>query len=132
MTYVDFTLDYGNISATNTLYDTSAIVIAIKTILLSKPGNFPMNPSIGMNIGKYKFEFLDETTISNIKSELSYQMGIYLPSISNIYIDVTKIDNGEDRYVGITVSTQSDTSDVLASLLLDTTTTTIKAIENIH
>ena len=41
-------------------YDASALVVAIKNILLSRPGNFPLTPSLGMDISKYQFEALDD------------------------------------------------------------------------
>jgi len=48
--YTDFEFELGDYGKAVEYNDENAIILAVRNILLSKPGNFPFNPSIGMNI----------------------------------------------------------------------------------
>lgn len=111
--YIDFQFEQGDYGKAREFTDENSIVLAIRNILLSKPGNFPFNPSLGMDIRQYQFEFLDDSTIDGIQKELNRQIAKYIPEIGGISIFVRRIDdengipylcfsiqsniNGEDR-----------------------------------
>lgn len=93
--YLDYSLNVGSDGLFTKYTDKNAIVLAIKNLLLSRPGNFPMHPSFGMNIAKYQFEVADDVTVSKIKSELNRQIGKYIPSISDVDIQIQIVENEE-------------------------------------
>jgi phage baseplate assembly protein W len=105
--YKDFTLNKSEYNKAEEIEDSTAITMAVKNILLSKPGNYPLTPDFGMDIGKYQFDLLDDQTISNIKTELSRQISKYIPSLENVFIDVEKVDSsitGVAGGIGISIS----------------------------
>ena len=117
--YKDFTLSQSDYDSTAEYTDNDALILAIRNILLSRPGNFPFNPSIGMDIEKYKFDLLDDQTISNIQAELNRQIAEYMPDLQNIRVSIKAI-TGDDgnTYLGILVSTTMNGSIVDANFLL--------------
>ena len=84
--FLDFQFKESEFGLGKEYKDEDAIVLAIRNILLSRPGNFPFNPSIGMNIKKYQFDFIDDETLEEIKGELSRQISRYIPSLANVNI----------------------------------------------
>lgn len=105
--YLDTVFDIENNSSV-VYTDAEAIVIAIKNILLTSPGNYPEHPSYGMDISKYQFEVLDDQTITDIEAELYEQINKYIPSTSGTEINIVKLDmdDGDDyNGIGISVST---------------------------
>jgi len=122
--YRDFTFNQGIYGRAAEYTDTSAIILAIKNILLSRKGNFPFNPSFGMDIEKYQFDLLDSTKIQEIKSEINQQIARYLPSFQDVLVDVRIIDNAENvdadgrQMIGITVSTRINTETLTTSFLV--------------
>jgi len=104
--------------------DTSAIILAIRNILLSRKGNFPFTPAFGMNIEKYQFDLLDEAQIEAIKSELSKHIADYIPDISSVKVSV-EIVNDDDGIVnegknmlGISIISKVDSEAISSSFLL--------------
>ena len=53
--FIDFQLEQGDYTKAKEYEGVNATILAIRNILLSKPGNFPFNPSIGMDIRQYQF-----------------------------------------------------------------------------
>lgn len=108
MTYKDFTLNLSEYGNCEKLSDSNSILYAIKNIILSRPGNYPLMPDLGINIQKYQFELLDDYTISTIKSDLLKQITKYIPTIDDVQVTVQKVEdvvNGEYKNaVGISVS----------------------------
>ena len=116
--YKDWTFDMSNYGKLEEYYDNNAIVLAIRNIILSKPGNFPETPSLGMNIEKYQFDFLDDQTITNIKNELSYQISKYIPSLTGVSIFIDRIDEDNTSYLCISVQASSDGNNLTANFLI--------------
>lgn len=118
--YKDFRFEPGMYGKLSEYEDSDALILGIRNILLSRPGNFPFNPSIGMNIMKYQFDLLDDKTINDIKFELNRQIALYMPDLQNIEIKVQKVtsDNGEE-FLGIAVSTSKNGKIIDAKFLLN-------------
>ena len=117
--YKDFDFSAGEYGKASEYYDSSAIAVAIKNILLSRPGNFPMHPSLGMNIRKYQFEFLDDVTIKSIQNELKRSIGLYIPDASDVEIQVLKkTDNKNQPYLGIFVSIDLNGQEVISTFVV--------------
>lgn len=116
--FTDFQLEQGKYGKAIEYNDVNSIILSIRNILLSKPGNFPFNPSIGMDIRKYQFDILDSETLDNIQKELNQQIAKYIPDISDIYIYVDKIqdENGINYLcfsIGSTIDGESKTADFI-------------------
>jgi len=122
--YRDFTFNQGIYGRAAEYVDSSAFILAIRNILLSRPGNYPFNPSFGMNIEKYQFDLLDDIQLNEIKSELNQQIARYLPSFQDVQVDVKKIDNidGVDadnrEMVGISVISKVNGESLASTFLL--------------
>jgi hypothetical protein len=92
--------------------------------LLTRKGNYPFNPSLGMNIEKYQFDLLDDIQLNEIKSELTRQISTYLPPFQDIQVDVRKIDNVEGvdsdnrEMVGISIISKVNSQTLSSSFLL--------------
>ena len=122
--YRDFTLQESSFIKAEEFTDTSAVILAIRNILLSRKGNFPFTPAFGMNIEKYQFDLLDDVQIEAIKSELSRHIAEYIPDISSVSINI-EIVKDEDGIVnegrnmlGITIASKINASSVSSSFLL--------------
>lgn len=50
-------------------------------LLLTIPGEWPMNPDLGVGLAKYLFEDIKTLQMSDIKSNISNQLGKYLQDI---------------------------------------------------
>jgi phage baseplate assembly protein W len=136
--YRDFTFDQGIYGRAAEYTDTSAFILAIRNILLSRPGNYPFNPSFGMNVQKYQFDLLDDIQLNEIKSELNRQIARYLPSFQDVQVDVRKIDNvdGVDadnrEMVGISVISKVGAETLASSFLLYKRNGTLNIINETH
>lgn len=119
-TYKDFTFEKSNYKKMAEYTDSDAMILSIRNILLSRPGNFPFNPSIGMDIGKYQFDLLDNQTINDIKTELNRQIAAYMPDLQNIQIFVQRVDgkNGES-FLGIAITATKNGNIINNSFLLN-------------
>lgn len=119
-TYKDWTFQKGSYELVESYYDKNAIVLAIRNIILAKKGNFPETPSLGMNIEKYQFDFLDDQTIANIKNELNDQISKYIPSVSGVDISIDKIDDEmtNSSYLGISIMANTDGNNLTANFLI--------------
>lgn len=107
--------------------DAPVFVLAVRNILLSKPGNFPLTPSLGMDIEQYMFDIADEDTRSQIKSELNRQISKYIDGASDVMTNVELLEdeatdsNGNPfmRYIlGISVSAAVNGDDITTNFLL--------------
>ena len=118
--YTDFTFNIGEYGTTEVVTDSKAITLAIRNILLSRPGNYPFDPSFGMNIEKYQFELLDSTTINSIKTELTKQIAKYIPNLENVFVSVEKIDDSTTMsgIIGISVSSSLNGEDSTSNFLV--------------
>ena len=124
MAYVDFTFNKGPYARAGEVRDVSAIILGIRDILLSRPGNYPFTPSFGMNIEKYQFDLLDQTTIDAIRSELQSQIERYIPEFGSVSITVeivrddAGILNKGQGMLGISISSRLRNEPLTTSFLL--------------
>jgi hypothetical protein len=123
--YRDFMLQQSDFGKADEQIDTTAIILQIRNIILSRRGNFVLSePTFGMNIEKYQFDLLDDIQIETIKSDLSRHIAEYVPDISsvNINIEIVKdedgIVNSGKNMLGIIVSSKINASSISSSFLL--------------
>lgn len=62
----------------------------ILTLLFGRPGFFPSEPELGMDIGSLLYSFFDEINIEALKAKLIYQCSKYSSYIVNGEIDIRK------------------------------------------
>lgn len=133
--YTDFELSLGAYGKTTEYTDENAIILAIRNILLSRPGNFPFNPSIGMNIKKYQFDILDSQTIKDIQSELNREIATYIPNLGGVEVYVNKIDSTDGiGYLGISVGANLNGEKITSTFILgqDENTHEVKIFNEIN
>ncbi|OUV99301.1 MAG: hypothetical protein CBD16_08365, partial [Betaproteobacteria bacterium TMED156] len=63
-------------------------------LLLTSPGEWPMNPELGVGLRNYLFEQFGSTSIQNLKPKIANQLNKYLPHIKLHSVEV--IDNAQD------------------------------------
>src|SRR5574344_1465077 len=121
-TYEDFTMDVGDDGNCTPVSGVNAVVLAIRNILLSKKGNFPFTPGIGMDIEQYEFDLLDDNTLSDIKAKLLKQINSYIPALDNIVVSVDKVESTiREKAItalGISVSAVLDGSEMTTNYLV--------------
>ena len=117
-TIVGHTFNAGNYGVMETYTGANAKVLAIKNLILARPGNYPETPSLGINIEKYQFDLLDDQTIDDIKNDMGHQISKYIPDLDNVTITVDKIVEDNDTYLGISVSANTDGDNLMANFLV--------------
>lgn len=118
-TYKDFTFDVGDEGKCEEVTGDAATMRSVANIILSKPGNYPLTPDLGVDIGKYMFDPLDDYTMETIRSAILAQVAKYVPDAEKVSIDVSKVSsNGNDYSIGIVASIAG--SDTLGEAFLVT------------
>lgn len=117
--YVDFQLEKDEYDSSRQHDDSDALILAIRNILLSRPGNFPFNPSIGVNIRKYQFELIDNTQIASIQKEIDRAIGECIPDINSVSTIVRRIDDEDGKpYLAISINSSLNGNEKTANFLL--------------
>jgi len=134
--YKDFTFSRSEYNSVKELSGTNAIINAIKSLILGRNGNFPLTPGAGINIQKYQFEILDDIQLRQIKSDISKQIALYIPSIDNVSISVDKVEdiiNGKTvTALGIKVAVSNGADSTEALLLVTKDHEDINIYDEIH
>ena len=116
---IDFVMnEYGKLKEYT---GANAAVLAIRNIILTKKGNFPLSPSLGLDIENYQFDFLDQTTVNQLKADLLSQINTYVPSLENVSVQVEIVEGNEDypgNAIGIMVSAIGENEKLNASFLV--------------
>jgi hypothetical protein len=122
--YTDYSFNYSVFNKAAEFFDSNALILAIRNILFSKPGNYPFTPSFGMDIEKYQFDLLDNTQIEIIRSELLGQISKFIPSLENVFVDVRKVEDDinvispQQGVIGIIVSSDLNSQPLTTSFLV--------------
>lgn len=117
MEYRDFSFNTSKYGRCEEYSGTNAVILAIKNILLSRPGNFPFTPNLGLDIGKYQFSLLDEHTLSSIKTELLQQINTYIPTVNILNIIIDRVE-GNENAIGIYVSAMDNGEQIDSNFVL--------------
>lgn len=117
--YRDFLFKQGDYVKMQEVTDDAAIINAIKTIMLSRPGNFPFTPGMGMNIQKYQFDILDKQQVDVIRSDLMSQISKYIPDLAGIEISVEIVRDEETnkQMLGVFVSSRVEGEPIGSGIL---------------
>lgn len=91
--FTDVTLNLGKYRKMEEYVETNAFILAIRNILFTRPGNYPLTPSLGMDIEKHLFDIGNEDTANKIRIELRDQIGKYISNASNVNVDVQIIED---------------------------------------
>ena len=66
-------------------------------LLQTIPGEWPMNPDLGVGISKYLFETYDSSELDKFKIRLQSQLKKYLPQIKLVNAEFIDSDDDRDR-----------------------------------
>ena len=91
--YKDFSFNLGNYNKMEEYTDAPVFVLAVRNILLSKPGNYPFTPGLGIDIEQYMFDLADENTKSRIESNLNKQINEYIDNAQNVNVQVEILED---------------------------------------
>jgi phage baseplate assembly protein W len=73
--------------------DLEALAQTIQNLLIIEPGTYPNQPSLGVGIENYQFEFLDDRTLSEIREKTDSQIEKFIPTSLNIEMEIDTIKN---------------------------------------
>ena len=68
------------------LGNTNAVIESIHNILLTEPGDRPMNPEFGVNLSRFLFEPITEYVAVFIQEEIERALRRFEPRINNISV----------------------------------------------
>lgn len=123
-TIKDFAFQVSEYGRAEEYTDAAAIILAIKNILLSRKGNYPLHPNYGMNIQKYQFDILDEIQVDEIKDELLEHISVEIPTLDNVAVDVQIVEdemnllNADQGMIGITISSSLNSEPLTTNFFL--------------
>ena len=58
--FKDVSLDLGKYKNMKEYTEGNAFVLAVRNLLFTRPGNFPLTPSKGIDVERYLFELADK------------------------------------------------------------------------
>lgn len=94
---LDPTMNLDNFGRPKVISETETLVNNILMILFGRPGFYPSIPDLGMDIGKYIYNFEEDVSTEEIKNALSLQCEEFSPSINAGDIDVMKVDTSQGQ-----------------------------------
>ena len=89
-TVQDPTFGVNNFERPKVLSVTQTYANNLLTILLGKPGFYPSQPTLGMDINQYLYKYIDEINLSEIKSKLIDQCTEFMPEIESGEFEIYK------------------------------------------
>ncbi len=95
----DPTFGLNNFHEPKILSVRETLVRNILLILFGKPGFYPSQPELGMDIGKYVYSFEDTIDSDKIKSDLVQQCSEFLPEVEAGNFDVFFLTKNNKRYL---------------------------------
>ena len=75
----------------NLYNDTRSITNRVKLLLLTEPTELHMNPTFGVGLRKYMFQYNNDNTIARIKDDLIAQLELWEPAV---VAEETKVERG--------------------------------------
>lgn len=96
-------LSINNVNKPTELSGKEAWIQLITNLLFLKPGSFPSQPDMGIDISRYEYEFIDEA-MSDIESRIYQQVTTYLPEVPFQQVDVSKVMMGGIPVVVIAIT----------------------------
>ena len=66
-------------------------------ILLTHPGEWPMDPQLGVGIRKFLFNNYGSFNLQELQATIVNQIGLYLPSVQLLNLEVISNDELQDR-----------------------------------
>lgn len=96
----DPTLGVNNFNETKILSVSETYARNLLVLLLGRPGFYPSQPELGMDIEQYLYQFFDEINVEEIKAKLILQCEDFLPEIDSGDFDVYKTEyNGNPMLI---------------------------------
>lgn len=109
----DITLNINDLNKLEFYEDRVALARMIQNILVTKKGTYPNNPTFGVGIEDYLFDFANNTTKSELSSSITEQLNLWLDTKDDIHIEhnlqFVKTDNNAYTTLAIFFNVYSDT-----------------------
>ena len=106
---IGVTLPFTSTSVFNTSYTTKDQVKSnLINFLLTNRGERPFNPQFGADIRRFLFE--QTTSSDELKSIIQDKIGIYIPQITVLNLEIERVDNSHTIiiHLGYSVNNQED------------------------
>ena len=106
---IGITLPFTGTSVFNTSYTTKDQVKSnLINFLLTNRGERPFNPQFGADIRRFLFE--QTTSSDELKSIIQDKIGIYIPQITVLNLEIERVDNSHTiiLHLGYSVNNQED------------------------
>jgi hypothetical protein len=104
------TFEVNNFGIANTETGLRSLALKIHNLLLTEPGTYPNNYSLGINIAQYEFEIMDDFTLSDLSSNIMLQINRWIPdsNVTNVVVDRMSnyVTNDEKAKTSILVAVQ--------------------------
>ena len=91
-TVQDPTFGVNNFQRPKVLSITQTYANNLLTILLGKPGFYPSQPTLGMDISQYLYKYIDDINVNEIKSKLINQCNEFMPEIESGEFEIYKTE----------------------------------------
>lgn len=103
----EFFLNIDNFGEVSTYDGLLSFARLVQRLIIMEPRSYPDDPDMGIGIGNYEFEFLDNITTSELSEKIKIQINKYIPNDCVDYIKVEAINDdrtGNKNTIGILVN----------------------------
>lgn len=97
---IQMSFDIDDFMKPQTYKGNMAIAIAIRNLLLTKPGTYPDFPDMGLNIQALRFELVKDGTLEELRTSVSEAIKQYIPTVK---LHRVLVNLYEDRHTGMHV-----------------------------
>jgi phage baseplate assembly protein W len=91
---------YGNRDI-GVITNAQAVLESVYNILLTEPGQHPMNPELGTFLSRYLFEPIDYVTAGMIEETVKFSIEKFEPRVFDVTVNVVPDEDNNDYTVNI-------------------------------
>lgn len=92
---IEPTFGQNNFRKPKILVGYEVILQSVLMVLFGKPGCFPSQPELGMNIQQYRMKKLDKLAVDELEATLKYQCGIMRDGWVSTDLSIVKVQTDE-------------------------------------
>ena len=117
----DPTYGLNNFGLPEILNESTTLINNFLTVLMGKPGCFPSQPELGLNISQYLYAFEDDLNVTALKAKIAYQCSDFIGDIDNGSFDIIKTRDKSDRpfLVFVLPLKESDSDTLILGVTID-------------
>jgi len=105
----------------------------IQNLFLMKKGSHPTHPDIGLGIGNYEFEQLNDQLIRELTIEANEQVSSFVPdnNFTGISIQPLEGKDGSIKTIGVSIGINTEVSQEQIAILFNKSQTNSKIVSHI-